>query len=549
MFPLFSQGRSKNHWKVARDPTQALILKGRRGALSKEDPTVASARGRRRGPWLPYKDSNLDKQIQNLLCYRYTIRQSGGMGDRSHSAAEELQETASLSGLQPISPPKGRRCGAVRNAEILVNRPRSLLGWDSMNSPTSVTFSLVALLLVPGLRAGDWPGWRGPAGDGTLPASETYPVTWSAGDAVWRVELGAPGNSSPVVVGNRLFLTEAREKGHERSLVCFDTATGKERWRQTVKYGKDEITHATNPWCSASPLVHEGMVYAWHGSAGLHAYDLDGRAGWQADLGEFAHIWGPNAASPVVWGDLIIVHAGPGLLAKLVALNRKTGKLVWETALPDAQSAEIKQFKGSWAVPRILDNGGRAEMLVPLPKWLVSFDPATGKEWWRCGGLSDLCYNNPLVGDGTVVAMCGYGGPAIGVRLPGAGETGDLTASHRLWLVPRNQQRIGSGILLGGNVYICNEPGAAQCFDAKTGEEHWKERLGKNAWSSLNYVGGKCYVVDQTAETHVFEPSPSGLKVVAHNVLTPGEATNATPAFAGGAIYLRTNKALYRIGK
>ncbi|MEZ5432676.1 MAG: PQQ-binding-like beta-propeller repeat protein [Verrucomicrobiales bacterium] len=122
----------------------------------------------------------------------------------------------------------------------------------------------------------------------------------------WRCGLaggiGRPGNSSPVVVGNRLFLTEAREKGHERSLVCFDTATGKERWRQTVKYGKDEITHATNPWCSASPLVHEGMVYAWHGSAGLHAYDLDGRAGWQADLGEFAHIWGPNAASPVVWG-------------------------------------------------------------------------------------------------------------------------------------------------------------------------------------------------------------------------------------------------------
>ncbi|MEZ5432677.1 MAG: hypothetical protein R3F31_16200 [Verrucomicrobiales bacterium] len=162
-------------------------------------------------------------------------------------------------------------------------------------------------------------------------------------------------------------------------------------------------------------------------------------------------------------------------------------------------------------------------------------------------GLSDLCYNNPLVGDGTVVAMCGYGGPAIGVRLPGPGERRSH-GLHRLWLVPRNQQRIGSGILLGGNVYICNEPGAAQCFDAKTGGS-LEGTLGENAWSSLNYVGGKCYVVDQTAETHVFEPSPSGLKVVAHNVLTPGEATNATPAFAGGAIYLRTNKALYRIGK
>lgn len=412
---------------------------------------------------------------------------------------------------------------------------------------------IVAVILagasVSALLANDWPGWRGPNCDGTLPKDAVYPVSWSESDIVWRVSLDGPGNSSPVVVNDRLFLTQAQDNGRHRELLCFDVKTGKEIWRRTVEYPKEEATHNTNPWCAASPLVHEGIVYAWFGSAGLSAYDLNGRQGWCANAGEFEHQWGPNAASPVVWGDLVILHCGPGTRVKLVALQRKTGKKEWETLLPEAQSADFKQFKGSWVTPLVFENTGRAEMLVPLPQTLISFDPATGKELWRCGGLGDLCYNNPLAGSGVIVAMSGYGGPALGMRLPGPKERGDLTSTHRLWLVPRNQQRIGSAQLIGDYVFICNEPGAAQCFEAKTGVDKWKDRLGKNAWSSLNYVGGRCYVVDRTAETHVFEPSPDGLKAVAHNAIATGESTNSSPAFAGGAIYLRTNKALYRIDK
>ncbi len=418
-------------------------------------------------------------------------------------------------------------------------------------------------LLVPALlslaatdaAANDWPTWRGPNGDGRLPDDAVYPVEWSADrNLLWRAELPAPGNSSAIVSGDRVFVIVAEDDGHLRSLLCFDAGDGRQLWKRSVEFGSDELTHKTNPHSAASPVTDGKLVYAWHGNAGLWAYDFEGREQWHRDLGtDYAHIWGPNAASPVFLGSTMIIHAGPGLAVRLLALDRATGKTLWETELPDAVSDDVKQFKGSWATPTLIENGGRTEMLIGLPGFLKSFDPKTGKELWRIGGLSDLAYSNVLTGNGRAVYLCGFGGPGIGVRLPGPTETGDHTETHRLWADPpkgqnQNPQRIGSGQIVGDHLYLLNEPGVAQCLEVETGESVWRERLGRRSWSSMNLVGGKLYVNDSSATTFVIDPSPEGLKLLATNPLGENLATNATPAFAGGRIYLRTDSALFAIG-
>tara|TARA_R110000850_G_scaffold247566_1_gene372531 strand:+ start:132 stop:1418 length:1287 start_codon:yes stop_codon:yes gene_type:complete len=408
------------------------------------------------------------------------------------------------------------------------------------------------------LFANDWPSWRGPTGDGKLPESATYPIKWSPTENLrWEIELPAPGNSSPIVIADRLFLTLSEDEGHQRSLLCFDTNDGRQLWKKTVKFEGDEVTHRTNPWSAASPVSDGTSVYAWHGNAGLYAYDLSGTELWHRNLGSsYAHQWGPNAASPVLHEDNIIVHAGPGTEAALFCLDRKTGTTVWEQVLTDAQSETLKEFKGSWVTPFIFDNNGRTEMLIGLPQSLRSFDPATGKEWWRCQGLSDLCYTNAMVGASHAIYLSGYGGPGLGLTLPDANTTGDVTESHRLWLVGGkgskkkvNPQRIGSGQIVGEYLYLLNEPGAAECIEVATGETQWKERLGRTSWSSMNYVRGHLYVNDQSGTTFVIEPDSASMKVIATNPLASNQHTNSSPAFSGGAIYLRTESSLYSIGK
>lgn len=407
----------------------------------------------------------------------------------------------------------------------------------------SFSFSFLSLSLT---QAADWPTWRGPNSLATLPAAAgEFPVEWTADDIVWQTPLPGPGNSSPIISGDRLFLTQATDNGKTRSLLCFDRKSGKILWQKSIQFDGDEATHKTNPYCASTPLTDGNAVYIWQGSAGFFAYDFDGNELWKRDLGAYDHIWG-NAASPVFVGNLIIQHCGPGLDARIFALDKKSGETVWETDLPEAKSKEAKQFKGSWATPLYIE--ATQQLVIGLPKALTGFDAKTGKEIWRCGGLSDLCYTDALLGDGVLFYGCGYGGPAIGMRLPAAGETGDLTESHRLWVEPKNQQRIGSGVIVGDHIFILNAPGAAQCIEAKTGKVVWVERVGRESWSSMLNIGGKLYVMDKNSDTHVLEPSTE-FKVLAKNSLPKREHTNATHAFADGQIFIRTDENLYCIGQ
>ena len=191
-------------------------------------------------------------------------------------------------------------------------------------------------------------------------------------------------------------------------------------------------------------------------------------------------------------------------------------------------------------------------MLLGLPGFLTSFDPKSGKELWRIGGLGDLCYTNVMTGGGRALYLCGYGGPGIGVKLPSATETGDLTTSHRLWADPpkgknQNPQRIGSGQIIGDHLYLLNEPGVMQCSEVTTGAILWRERLSASSWSSMNRIGNILYVNDTLGTTYLIEPDPSGMKVIATNPVDSNQHTNASLAFANGRIYLRTDRHLYAI--
>lgn len=411
---------------------------------------------------------------------------------------------------------------------------------------------LLALALSSALSADEWPSWRGPHGDGTLPEAAGYPTRWSAiENLVWRVELPDRGNSSPVVAGGRVFLTQAEDEGRKRSLLCFAAGDGALLWKRTLEYGEAEPTHKTNPHCAASPTTDGRLVFAWHGNAGLRAYDFEGEEVWSADLGsDYEHIWGPHAASPVLVGDALLVHAGPGPVVRLFALEKNSGRILWKRDLDEFASADAKQFKGSWATPLPWRRGGRDEILLGLPGFLASFDSRSGDELWRIGGLGDLCYTNAMAGGGRVLYLCGYGGPGVAARLPEPGEGGDLTASHRLWADPpkgrnQNPQRIGSGQIVGDHLYLLNEPGVMQCSLVETGEILWRERLGANSWSSMNRIGGVLYVNDTRGTTYLVEPDPAGLKLLAKNEIDPNQHTNASLAFAGGRIFQRTDAYLY----
>jgi outer membrane protein assembly factor BamB len=404
------------------------------------------------------------------------------------------------------------------------------------------TFLLAQIL--PAL-ADNWPAWRGPAGTG-IAAEKNVPLRWSPTENVkWKVELPGPGNSTPIVWEEQVFLTCANEGGKERGLYAYDRQTGNLKWSQVVPYDKPETTHDTNPACSASPVTDGEQVIAWHGSAGVYAYDLQGKELWHRDLGSFEHIWG-NAASPVIYKQMVLLSCGPGLNTFLIALDKASGEELWRVTPPEATSEKLDEFRGSWSTPVLHAGENSDEFLLSLPNRLVAFDPTTGAENWSCQGLSKLAYTSPLVGEGVAVAMSGYHGPALAVK---TGGKGNVTETHRLWLhTEKIPQRIGSGVIVAGHIYMLNESGVVWCLDLKSGEMKWEERLGTRggkSWSSISYVDGRLYVLNMGGETIVFEPNPEKLVVLAENPL--GELTRSSLAFSNGQVFVRTYKHLWCI--
>ena len=410
----------------------------------------------------------------------------------------------------------------------------------SLRTPLTALFtSVLALVLV----AGDWPQWRGPHGTGV--ANETgVPLKWSKTENIrWRAALDGPGNSTPIVIGQRVYVTHAPAKSNARGILCFDRNTGEVLWKHFTEYAEAEPTHQTNPFVSSSPVSDGKRVVAWYGSAGVFCYDLDGNVLWQRDLGKVEHIWG-YGSSPVIYEGLILLNYGPGLNAFVVALTLDEGEEVWRKESPGQKASSPNEFRGSWSTPVLFQDGSRIVALLSLPEALRAVDPKNGGEIWACGGLGKLVYTSPLVAGDVVISMSGYGGPALAVK---GGGSGDVTDTHRLWLHDmKHPQRVGSGVVVDDHIYILNDNGIAYCIDVKTGARKWDQRIGSGgSWSSMVFVDGRIYVPNTAGTTLVLEPNPAECKLLAENPV--GETTRGSLAVSNGQVFLRTHQALYCI--
>ncbi|HEX4609395.1 MAG TPA: PQQ-binding-like beta-propeller repeat protein, partial [Urbifossiella sp.] len=245
-------------------------------------------------------------------------------------------------------------------------RARSVVVW--------VLFSAGALAVVSPTRADDWPMWRGPAGQGHS-AEKNLPVTWSATENVrWQIALPDAGNSTPVVWGDRIFLTQATEKGKTRALWCLDRKDGARLWEKAVHFDGKETIHATNTYCAGSPATDGTHVVVSYGSAGTYCYDFSGRELWKKDFGPCNHDWG-NSSSPVTHKDLTFLNFGPHEKPFLVALKTADGTEVWKN---DETGKKPSEFFGSWSTPVVATVSGRTELLMTWPGVVKSYEPETG---------------------------------------------------------------------------------------------------------------------------------------------------------------------------
>jgi outer membrane protein assembly factor BamB len=404
-------------------------------------------------------------------------------------------------------------------------------------------------------RADNWPTWRGTTGMG-LTSETSLPAHWSATENIrWKTPLPERGNSTPIVWGNRIFITQALEKENKRLLLCFDRANGKLLWQSGVTHAEKESSHETNPYCSASPVTDGKTVVAWFGSAGVSAYDFSGKEIWHRDLGVQKHEWG-YGSSPLIQGNLVFIQFGPGSRNFLVALDKKSGKTVWQTDENVVEPAERfdgfagqkGKYMGAFSAPILIKVNGHDELVVSLPNRVASFAPKTGKELWSCQGLNPLIYASPVYADGVVVAMGGFNGTSIAVR---TGGSGDVTATHRLWEKRKTKQRLGSGVIHQGHIFVLNADGIAECLDLKTGDTVWSERIkgpgAKNgSWSSMVLSGDRLYVPNQSGDVAIIRASPK-FELIGINSIGE-EMTNASLAVSNGQLYLRTHQNLWCIG-
>ena len=419
---------------------------------------------------------------------------------------------------------------------------------------------LLPLLLSLGsastLVAGNWPAWRGPNGDG-LCTEKNLPTKWSATENIaWKIELPGPGQSTPVVWSDRIFLTQARPSDGARGLMCLNAKDGSLRWDRWIPWTLKEPSHEANPPCSSSAVTDGSRVVALLGSAGLFCCDMDGKELWKRSLGPLEHEWG-YGASPVIEGNRVIVNFGPGAGAFLGAFDLATGAPVWKVAIPEERPLkrtdgfsgnESKGVVGSWTTPVLMTAAGRREVVFPFNSRLRGFDPADGRQLWSCEGLTPLFYASPIPSGDTVFLVSGYRGNALAVK---AGGSGDVTEKSRLWHEVGAKSGIGTGVASEGKVYY-HTGSLGLCRDVVTGKILWEERLrgtsgNVDSWSSITLADGLLYIPNQAGDVIVVRASPA-FEIVAVNSIG-GEKCNASLAAADGRLYLRTHERLWAIGK
>ncbi len=276
---------------------------------------------------------------------------------------------------------------------------------------------------------GDWPQWRGPSSDGNSTESN-IPVTWDDKSVVWKTELPGNGQSSPVILGDRIFLTSSLEAGKQRVVFGLDRKTGKLLWQETVWTGTPEATHKMNGWATATCATDGKHVVAFFGKGGIHGFDLDGKKLWSKDLGKFDGPWGA-AASPLIVDGLVIQNCDAVGEASLLALEVASGKVVWQTP------RDVPP-RGGWSSPVLVNAGSRREVVLNGEEVVTGYDPLSGKKLWTCKAFNGRGEPTVTPGHGLLYVVNGKPGDFYALR---PGGEGDVTQSHLAWHTPRKSGR------------------------------------------------------------------------------------------------------------
>jgi len=396
----------------------------------------------------------------------------------------------------------------------------------------------VRMVDVEGEGAKYWPVWRGPSGQGIVTGAG-YPDTWSATETVaWKKPVGGRGNSSPIVWGDRIFLTTAYDGGRRVSMLAFRRSDGAQLWETFAPEGEAGWVHQKNGHASATPVTDGKLVYASFGNRGLVAFDVNGKLAWHREVGQIDNYHGP-AGSPLLYKDRVILFQDHRQGAFVAAFDARTGKQVWKTA----RTANV-----GWGTPVAVRVGNHDEIVVSSQYAVTAYDPDTGKELWRCDGNSFEVIPTPVVGHGLVFASSGRVGPTLAIR---PGGKGDVTRTHVAWMSPKGSPFVPSPLVYGDYLYTVNDMASiVTCFEAATGKVMWQGRLGvaQREGFSASPVGvdGRVFFTNDQGETFVLRAGPT-FELLRTNRI--GEMTLASPALVDGRWYIRTDRSLFAIGK
>lgn len=405
--------------------------------------------------------------------------------------------------------------------------------------------------------AADWTRFRGPNGSGL--ATECKPPTvWSATQNLsWKLALPGPGSSSPIITGERVFITCYSGYGDgsnsdsidqlKRHLICVDRKNGKVMWDKAIPADLPEDTYSGNlrehGYASSTPVTDGERVYVFFGKTGALAFDLNGLQLWKVNLGTQSsnRRWG-SAASPILYQNLLIVNAAEEGRA-VCALDKVTGKEVWK--------AQVSSLELSYVTPAFVKSpNGNTDLAIAVPGEMWGMNPETGKlRWFALTGMPGNVSPSVIVADDIIYTTGGY--PRQSTLAVRAGGKGDVTQSHIVW-TSANASYVPSPVILNNLLFVVSDQAYALCLDAKTGKQIYRERLPglsgpKQFYASMVAANGCLFATSRRNGTFVLEAKPE-FKVIATNQLKGDDTDfNATPALVGRQLFLRSNRFLYCI--
>lgn len=436
--------------------------------------------------------------------------------------------------------------------------------------------AIFLVLSVAGIASAEnWPAFRGPNGSGVA-TGKAIAMKWDVEkgtNILWKAPIPGVGHSSPVVWGDRIFVTTAvaadpkagqidrkaqslwmEDKGEfEWLVIALDRKTGKIAWQHTAHKGVPRSKrHPQSSQASCTPATNGKVLVAYFGSEGLHAYDLNGKPLWKKDLGAIQtsfhmdpDIEYGTSTSPVIYKDLVIVQADQAKDSFIAAFSLKDGREVWRTSRDEWPS---------WSTPVLVTGGARDELVTQAAKFTRAYDPATGKELWRFGKNGEQHIPSPVLSNG-VLYFASQGSDISPVYAIRPGASGDISVtkdgprhSAIAWYQPQGGIHTVSPLVYQGQMYICADNGVISVYDAASGNRLYRARLGNggNYFASPVGANGHVLFVNQDGEAFIVKAGPK-YELTAQNSV--GEMVMSTPAVVDGVIYVRAHKTLFAIGE